>query len=120
MPSAARSKDAPAVCLSACIGLRPSPSAACLACPASFVAVIVVQTMSKEIGSDRRNSDHNDTAAPRFHGGLIHAVTEAVSRAESRPLSSLRNSFRSLGNLALRKDCGAWLTPRSDGDVAVA
>lgn len=101
--------------LSACIGLRPSPSAACLACPASFVAVIVVQTMSKEIGSDRRNSDHNDMAAPRFHGGLIHAVTEAVRPGrESAALqpekflsepgeSGLTQGLRCLANPAIRR-----------------
>jgi hypothetical protein len=47
-------------------------------------------------------------------------VPRLPHRAESMPLSSLRNSFRSLGNLALRKGCGAWLTRRFDGDVAVA
>ena len=117
MPSAARSKGAPAVHdhpvrahRAPAVAFRPLSRM-----PASFVAVIVVQTMSKEIGSDRCNSDPNDMAALRFHGGLIHAVTEAVRPGrESAALqpekflsepgeSGLTQGLRCLANPAIRR-----------------
>ena len=71
------------------------------------------------------------SAGPRGISGLIARAIAKTLRtvaralqpktpAKSLPLSSLSNSFRRLGNLTLRKDCGAWLTLRFDGDVAMA
>src|SRR6266851_3859307 len=69
---------------------------------------VVKRSQRARTSSDRQNFTDRRQGSP----------TETP--AKSLPLSSLSNSFRRLGNLTLRKDCGAWLTLRFDGDVAMA
>jgi len=101
------------------LGLAMTPSSQGLEPPGIPARFNTARSGGSGKGRHRRDSDHNDMG-PTDPVGLIHAVPRLPHRAESMPLSSLRNSFRSLGNLALRKGCGAWLTRRFDGDVAVA
>ncbi len=76
------------------------------------VRALCERLTTRDLGLDRSSDRQNFT--DRRQG----SPTETP--AKSLPLSSLSNSFRRLGNLTLRKGCGAWLTLRFDGDVAMA